>query len=212
MSPIYAGIIKPQSSGSAVVFEDNFNDNTRDVSKWAIGSYTTSDPLITVLEQNNRLEILGRAAQAVIGYNGYISNQSYNFTNKFAQIEVVSRGHSSANLRFGFFIDPDNYFMFINGTTGQWTLRKRALATNTDFVLNYNATTHRFIRLRHSTSDDHLHFEVSPDGATWSAARSSILRGTLVITNLKINIGGGTANSNASPQATIYDNFVSDLI
>src|SRR5205085_12510079 len=74
------------------IFEDDFNDDLMDTTKWYKGilSVDTSayNSGVTVLEQNQRLEIIPIANTSVPSYNGYVSENSYNFIGGRASVQV----------------------------------------------------------------------------------------------------------------------------
>src|ERR1051326_6451103 len=77
---------------STVVFSDDFNDNTRDPSKWNLGVLTepstSFDSQVAVKEQNQELEITPRSNVNGHHYDGYVSAGAFDLTGRRATVEA----------------------------------------------------------------------------------------------------------------------------
>ena len=98
-----------------MLLPDDFNDNSRDAARWNLGvlSAPAADALVTVLEQNQRLEIQPRANTAGNHYNGYVSALTWNLTNTFTSVEVVSAPTNGSDTIFAIGNDNNNYYRFV---------------------------------------------------------------------------------------------------
>src|SRR6202040_849363 len=79
-------------------FFDDFNDNARDTAKWNL---VTAPNAVSVLEQNQRLEISPSTTSA--GYNGYQTAASVDMNNAQASVQLVqtTAAVGSAETLFG---------------------------------------------------------------------------------------------------------------
>lgn len=185
---------------------DDFNDNSINATLWSIVKTASA----TVIEQNNRLEIV-----APNGHNGsYQSVSLYDLTNRFLSLELVSAtpaGHGEQLLRVE--IDANNYYSLLvypSGATGSFRAVERTGGGSeiNRAIVAFNAVTHRFWRIRHQTSDDKIYWDYSADGVAWTNF-TSLLR-TFVVTALKVVI----QNKSFGPSSTAtayFDNFNSSL-
>ena len=87
---------------STIIFSDNFDDNSRDTTKWSLGVLSQPsnyfDSAVAVQERNKRLEITPRSGQKNQHFNGYISASSFNLTNAEATIEAIQVPNGSSTL------------------------------------------------------------------------------------------------------------------
>ena len=206
-------------NGVSVGFSDHFNDNTLDTANWDAttpGAPFTYDALVTVSETSNQLQIAPRASFASAAYNGYTSDNTYNLTDRYAQVEVVQalNNNLGADQRFVLYLDSSNYIhigLAQGGGVLQVTMRVRTAGVNSETTVAYNTTNHRFFRLRQSSSASELYFETALAGAgAWTIQRT-VTTPSFAITALKVGIVAGTFASIASPGTAIFDNFTSNL-
>jgi PKD repeat protein len=198
------------ADGSALL-SDNFNDNTRDTSKWSFGtiagavtSASAWDTAVPVLEQNQRLEIAPRATVTGLHYNGYVSAATWNFTNANLSVEVVQTSSGTADTGMVIGIDAKNFYLAeVEGGRLYFTQVVAGARSETSVV--YSATTHHFWRIRHDASANTIVFETSPDRVTWTAQRT--LTRQLTLTAMKVELGGGTWEGVASPGIAIFDDL-----
>ena len=194
------------TSGAVLVttptFYDDFNDNSLNVSKWHIGQ--TSSPAV-VTEQSQQLRITLPASTAT--YNGIGSNALYDMRGGTAQVELV-QSVSQAGWVENFLIlelDAQNYFMIQTGA-GNLLLRSRTNGSNDQLIVPYDATAHRFWRIRHNLNNNSVSFETSPDGATWTT-RKTVTAGFAVTALRFVLLAGAWGTGNAAPGAAIYNDF-----
>jgi hypothetical protein len=153
---------------------DDFNDNSLDGSKWSISQITGSqDPNIPVTESSQRLNV-GPLLQGASGFhfNGITSNLAYDFTGAYAYLQVVTPppGGSTAELRLsvaGANSPVANVYRFI--ILGANLKLQRVIggtAANVIAPFAYNATSMKFLRLRHDSVSGNVVFETAPASAS----------------------------------------------
>ncbi|MDQ3920263.1 MAG: hypothetical protein M3348_17505 [Acidobacteriota bacterium] len=190
-------------------FGDNFNDNVMDTSKWYKGvlnvPQSAYNPNVTVLEQNQRLEITPVANTSVWSHNGYVSSATYDFTGARASVQVpqVPTG-GTAYAVFTAGIDSNNWYR-ITTTAGQIKFQDTVNGVKNSTILTYNATQHKFWRIRHNAATDTVDFLTSSDGKTWTTQRSVARQ--LSVTALHIELDAGTFEPVSSPGTAIFDDL-----
>jgi len=217
------GVVKQCEYGASTTptfLRDEFEDNVRNTAKWYRGTVSeyayaetssdghfTSDMLVKVLEQNQRLEITPRTNASGPRYNGYVSVKTYDFTNKNASVEIVQAPNSVsyADLSFAVAADSNNLYRFVieNG----W-LRfddKAAGTLNTANKITYSPTQHKFLRIKHDQATNTIIWETSPDRATWTPRRT--LTPGISITMARMELGAGTYLRESQPGVVIFDSF-----
>jgi hypothetical protein len=189
-------------------FADDFNDNSRDTVKWSLGVLnepsTSLDNLVTVLEQNQRLEITPREGISDKHYYGYVSASTWNMTNAIASVEVVQKTFASADTIFAVGIDSNNWYRFIT-EDNQLYFQDKVAGTKNGISVAYNATQQRFWRFRTNTTANQLFFETSSDGLTWTTQRTVTVQ--FNITASRIELGAGTFAVQYAPGTAVFDNF-----
>jgi hypothetical protein len=191
-----------------VIIGEDFNDNSRDSAKWSLGllneGSSAFDNLVTVLEQNQRLQINPRAKVNGLHYNGYTSLLGYDFTGARASIQVIQAASGAADTAFALATDSNNWYRFIV-EGGKLYFQAKVNGVKSSSAITYNATTHKFWRLRHEAVNNTILWETSTDGTAWTL-RNSVAR-QIPITALHVDIDSGTFQSVTTPGAAIFDNF-----
>ena len=185
---------------------DDFNDNLRDVTKWNLGTLTspTSDAAVTVLEQNQRLEIKPRTNFSDNHFNGYVSAATRNLTGSRAFVEIISTATGGANTIFAVGTDSNNYYRFVVADS-QLYFQEKLGGVVTSASIAYNSVYHRFWQLRHDAATDSIVFETSVDGLKWNDRRAVPRR--LSMTAVWVELGGGSSQNVSTPGLAIFDNF-----
>jgi hypothetical protein len=188
-------------------FTDDFNDNTRSPN-WVLGMIAASgnyDPSVMVTEANQQLEIRPRINSAGNAYNGYLSASSFNFTGLQAKIRLVQAPngtHAEAVLTVG--IDGGNrYIIGLRG--GEVNFTSVINGAWSEISQSYDPSVYKYLRIRHSTSDDLINFETSADGLLWTLRRS--VPRTIGITNVRVDLVAGSNGPVPSPGVAIFDDF-----
>ena len=194
-------------------FSDNFDDNSRDAMKWKIGttlgrlnSSAGQDLLIPVTESGGQLTVSARANQDGDHYNGYVSNVAWNLDNLGVSVEVVQVASNGADTIFALCKDPLNFVTMIV-ESGVLYFDHTAQGSRDITSIPYNATQHRFWRIRHAghEEDAQVTFETSADGANWVIQRGDHPR--FLVAAVYPEISAGTGISLANPGSAVFDNF-----
>lgn len=140
-------------------------------------------------------------------YYSLTSVATLDLTESWATVELVQRANAdsgSVENVFSFTVDSSNQVRFlVSGTL--LIFRRRTSGTNNDTTQTYNATTHRFLRLRHSGSS--IFWDTSSDGSSWTNRRtSSSSNPTVTSGNLVVQVGAFDTN-NSNPGTAIWDNL-----
>jgi PKD repeat protein len=190
---------------------DDFNDNTRDVVKWNVGTLIGQhlspagfDAAIPVQEAGGRLQITPRTGLTGDHYAGYASAATFNFTGLAASVEVVQASTGDADTILAIALDPQN-FAFIVMEGGYLYFDQCAAGSRSVSGVPFSAANHRWWRLRHDTATNSLHFETSPDGTSWTSRRADASRFSLIGIRAELSAGTGGAVSATSP--ALFDNF-----
>jgi hypothetical protein len=222
------------AAAGAPLTSDDFDAAARDAAKWSQGVLTQPpgafDPLVTVRQQNGRLVITPRSNVSGLHYNGYVSVNSIDFTNGQASVEVPQVASDGAETIFALGTDSDNYFRFVAGTPASPSVaaalkdasaagRARPLSA-TELVLvfqvkangvlsrqviPYDATLHRFWRMRHDAQANAVVFETSPDNQVFTERWRKTLEKS--VSALACEMSAGTAAPVADPGQAVFDNF-----
>ncbi len=183
---------------------DNFNDNSLDGARWIVlntGAY------VTAREQNQRFELALPASTA--SYNGLFSVPQTNFWNKTLSVEIpqaTSAGGLGMETQFRIMRNDSNYFHVV--IRGNNTFVCDAVANG---VLNrsefaYNATQHRFWRIRHNAASQTVNFESSADGGTWTTLKTASVN--FPLDRMQIFLTAGSADASyATASSAVYDNL-----
>jgi hypothetical protein len=212
---VLASFVGARPAGSTpsvtLTFSDTLDDNAMDANKWSLGAIESTltagssawDPNVTVLEQNQRLEITPRSRMTGSHYNGYVSLSTVDLTNASASVEVVQAASGGADTYLALCIDAQNHYKIEKEGTLLYFTQVLAGAT-TESSTSYSPDEHRFWRIRHILSTESIVFETSADRQVWTM-RDSFVRKFSVKT-LKLEIGAGTSSRVDSPGTAIFDN------
>jgi hypothetical protein len=183
------------------IFNDDFNDNLLDSGKWTINN--AGYPLVSEQSQQLQLNMPG----GVAGYNGIMSNATYDLTSRMVQTEVV-QPISQAGWCENFIeaeLDPNNYFLIDAGATSL-VLRSRVAGVNDQTVINFDAAAHRYWRMRHDQNSNTINFETSPDAEVWTTRKTAATG--FAVTSMRFYLMAGCwGTGNANPGIVKYDNF-----
>lgn len=193
----------------SIAIANDFNDNVRDLFQWSISTLSnpasTFDPLVTVLEQNRRLEVTPRANAFGQHYSGYVSAITRNVSGGSASVEVVSADASGAETVFALGTDSNNFYRFlVNGS--RLIFQERLGGVTTSVGIAYDRFYHRFWRIRHDAATDSIVFETSSDGSNWNDRWTLARR--LPLGKMRVELGGGTARWVPAPGKIAFDNFL----
>jgi hypothetical protein len=190
---------------------DNFDDNARDTTKWSIATLNDApadfDPLVSVVEQNSRLNITPRSGVYGNHYGGYVSVQAWDLSGRQALVEVVqvTNVNDWADTVFAIGIDSQNWFRFVK-ERDQLYLQTKVGGVKTSTNVPYNSAQQRFWRFRHDAATDQVLFETSADGVGW-VTRRTVARG-IPVAALRVELSAGTFNWNNAPGTAVFDNVL----
>lgn len=179
------------------LFSDNFNDNALDATKWA--PWSGGD----VAETGQTLQIQSSTAASV--YKGMNSAMKGSLIGSYVHVEVphVLTGLTNASTMLQ--LGPDDQHtitLYVGGTTLAAEYQVNGVFT-TPATTPYNATTHRWWRIRESGGT--VYYEYSADSSTWSVLTS--VAAPFALTNIRVTLFIGTEAANASTDTAIFDNL-----
>lgn len=209
-NPTAAGLIELASVSSVptglVLLEDNFNDNSRDAAKWALGSIAFENAGVGVAEANQQIEISPLAltgTPAIYGYKSLLN--TYDFTGREAVVRIAADIDPNTEAWLVVALDADNYLRTWVAS-GNLQTRSRAAAVNSNQNHGtFSFATHTYWRIRHDAGPDEIVWEYSANGIAWTELRR--LARPITITSMGIYLSGGTGSSIASPGLVKFDDF-----
>jgi hypothetical protein len=128
----------------------------------------------------------------------------YDLTSSQCTVKLVQRanqGGGTVETQFLVKTDASNAIGFIVSGTGL-TMRERAAGTNSDTFITFNATNHKYLRIRESAGV--LYWDTSPDGTTWTQQRSRTRTGTNP-TAAQVVLQAGYYGTETTPGTAIFD-------
>jgi hypothetical protein len=193
----------PQASA----LSDNFDDNSRDASKWTAGQLawgSASSTGVTVAETSGQLQITGPTSVAAERYDGYISALTYDFTGDSIFFALPNWAS----------FQPGDIAFLVIGTDGQNNIRLNVRNNAGTLELVTVPVGSKWFRLRHSVSPDRWNADTAPSSASdppasgdWTnqlfGARTTGFR----LTSVYQSACGGCFGSNASPTTIQIDGF-----
>jgi hypothetical protein len=201
-----------------VLLADDFNDNALDTTKWVVNNVFSgfTDAAVTVSEKNQRLEI-GPLKQNLSGshYNGLRSASVYNFTGAYSYVEVAQASSSAtaADTMLTIGIDANNYYR-IYVEAGNLICQRKVGGTKTDLLnIPFDASNHRFLRIRHDAATGNVIFETAPGSGgtpgTWvQRASQSWNTAAVPLSSILFELKAGTWQSETGvPGTVIFDSF-----
>lgn len=189
-------------------FRDDFGGIVRISSRWSVGAPTNEgasiDPLVGVSQKNGRLEIAPLAGVNGKHYNGYFSTSTWNLTDAQATVEIVQAPATKASMTFALAMDSDNWYGFVieNGTL---YFQSKVKGVKSPKSTPYNASQHRFWRLRHDPATRLLLWETSPDKDTWTIRNAESPQ--VPLTNLYVTLSAGSYRAVSQPGTAAFANF-----
>jgi photosystem II stability/assembly factor-like uncharacterized protein len=160
---------------------DDFGGTQRDPLQWNLGTLTQPmlafDPAVTVVQQNGQLVITPLTNVPGLHYNGYVSVNSFDFTNATLTAHVTQVASGTADTIFAIGTDLDNFSRFRvkgpgsepnkkGGTPGgvaQLIFEVRISGSLTSLTIPYDPVAHAYFRFRHDPLPNDIVFETSPD-------------------------------------------------
>ncbi|MCU1289106.1 MAG: hypothetical protein JWN60_1335, partial [Acidobacteria bacterium] len=170
---LFLGTIN-RTSQAAIVFTDNFNDGSINMSLWKFGVLTRAstgfDSQVSVTESNGRRTITQLGKTGGANYNGYVSVQRLNITGGFASVRVEQKASFTAETIFSIGIDSNNFYRFRGRGT---TLYLETVINGSLSSTSIKSTSDpRFWRFRHNPSTNAIVFETSANSTSWEVRRT----------------------------------------
>jgi hypothetical protein len=144
--------------------QDNFDDASLDGALWQ--DYLNGGSG-SVTEQNGRLEIISPTSTTQA--TGVYAVQNYSFDETSIHAEVIHTPTTDHEFWFGIYTGGDYCVMGIQ-PDGTLIGGKAEPSYSELFSITYNATDHRWLRMRETS--DTIYWETSPDGITWTVRHS----------------------------------------
>jgi len=179
--------------------KDDFNDNSINGIKWANWSNGGGN---TFSETGQQAVII--LDGVTFGYSRYLTSTGYDLTGSytFVQAITVPSNSTQAQAYIKLTLDASNYILI--GKTGSNMYTQYDLATViTTTTTPYDAVKHLWWRIRESGGS--ILWDTSADGYTWDNLRT--LASSFAVTSLKIEVGAGCFQAEASPGSFVFDNF-----
>jgi hypothetical protein len=201
-----------------VLLADEFNSGSLDTTKWSTNNLFSgfSDSAVSVKVSNQLLQI-GPLFQNTAGshYNGIRSISTYDFTGAYCYVELVQAASSStmADSMLTIGTDVNNYYR-IYVEAGNLIVQRKVAGTKTNMLqTNYNASSQKFLRIRHDSASGQVVFETAPDSSgspgTWTIQYSELWNTSQVpLTALIFELKAGTWQAeSAAPGTAQFDHF-----
>src|SRR5262249_12638820 len=175
-----------------------------------------TDSAVQTVDTNQRLEI-GPLQQNASGshYNGIRSATTYNFSGAYVYVELpqapASATAADAMLTIGKDVN-DYYRIYVE--SGNLICQQKIGGTKTDLLtIPYNATNHRFIRIRHDSVSGSVIFETATGSGgvpgTWTQRASQAWNTSAIpLASIIFELKAGTWQAETTAPGTIFfDNF-----
>lgn len=203
------GYAAAQSSAFIETFDASVDESPR-WNETVLSAGPTNAPLtdrvIVVAKGNGRLQISPRVNVAGLHYNGFSTRDAYNFVGRQAIFEVVVPPGPTGTEMLGSVVANGNNAYRFNVQAG--VLRADiVLAGSASYfpLAPFNASSHRFLRIRHDAPSDWIHWEVSANGVTWSSLKSTPR--TVDLAAVQFELVAGTWAPVAQPGAPTFGVF-----
>jgi hypothetical protein len=162
---------------------DDFGGPQRDPLQWNLGTLTQPmlafDPAVTVVQQSGQLVITPLTNATGLHYNGYVSVNSFDFTNATLTARVTQVASGTADTIFSIGTDLDNFARFrVRGVgsdpnsrrispkgsaVAQLIFEVRINGSLTSLTIPYDQVAHAYFLFRHDPTPNDIVFETSPD-------------------------------------------------
>ena len=202
--------ITVNAAGETVLIADDFNNNSLDTSKWSVNQITgTVDSSIQVSETNQRLQV-GPLLQNTSGFhfNGIVSNNAFNFTGAYGYAQVATAPPAGSMSEWRFSVANANspssnlYRFIIVGGNVKLQRVINGAAANVIAPFAYNATSMKFLRIRHDPASGNVVFETAPASASdanapgaWSVRFQEAWNNSVQLSGVRFEIRIGTATA-----------------
>ena len=186
---------------------ETFTTNGIDAAKWSVGTpygnmFAPADPLISVAQSGGKLVVTPRTNVSTEGYNGVVSNDFINLQGAAVAAEITPAGGTADTwLALG---SGANNFLVIGREGSVLWLEQMVNGSRDVTLFDYNPASHKFWRLRHDSTTDRIHFELSADATSWISAR--VVNRAIAINAMRIELAAGTFRAESAPGIAVFDN------
>jgi YVTN family beta-propeller protein len=186
---------------------DDFSAGALDAAKWRVGAifggqFGPDDPLLTVVQQNGRLEITPRANFATEEYRGIVSAATIDLRGATVSAQVTPTAASTSYLAL---CAPGGSYLVMAAAAGSLYFEQIVNGTANVAAVPYDAAQHRYWRVRHVPATDRIVWEAGPDGAAWTILYT--LSRAIPLGALQIELAAGLDHPEAAPGAVLFDNL-----
>jgi hypothetical protein len=178
---------------------DEFNGTELDLLMWAPvsglnGSATVANGVATLslAAPANSETLLESAIFHDIEYSRF-----------FAEIVTAPSMSGNKFFRMQLYIDADHLIEFFMSGNTNLTMRVRDAGVNSDTSITYNASTHRWWRIRES--DDNFFFDTSTNGISWTNRRT-VAHNMSGLSNVKARFYTGHTTGTITADSAVIDN------
>ncbi len=206
----------PPAAG--VVLEENFNDNCLNTLVWTPDNLFSGfiDLSLPIFETAQRLEIGPLLLNTSDShYRGIRTINRYDFSGAYSYVELVQPASAAtkADAMFTVGYDVDNYYRIYVSEGNLIGIKKIGGVKTTLFTLSYDATNHRYLRIRHDAATNSVVFETAPSTGTapgsWTQRYTESWNSAVQLSGILFELKAGTwqAETNA-PGKAIFDSFL----
>lgn len=200
------GAPKPRPKPAPLLREDF---STPVDGRWTVGVLATPsstfDEAITVSEREGSLSVTPASRKSGSHFSGYISNQSFDLGTATISAQVR---HASGVTIFAAAIDDRNWVGFrIDG--GELAIESHSAGKVSGRKVPYDATQHRFLRVRTSSVAAVVVWETSADGINWNP--EYVETSSMKLSALRIALSAGTTHAIATTGAAQFDNVTVEV-
>ncbi len=139
-------------------------------------------------------------------YHGLFSQSTYDLTGSYAMVELVQAppvGNGSIEAGITMQVSSGNTESFLVAGTGL-SMRETISGSHNDTWITYNATAHRWLRIREAAGT--VYWETSPDTLNWTTQRSKV-SGLGSLSTVTVTLYAGFWGTEPSPGTAIFDNL-----
>ena len=209
--------IPTPGQGPPPILSDDFNDNSLDTAKWDPNNLFSGfvDTSLPLAETSQRLEV-GPLLTGASGshYRGIRSVNTYNMSGSYAYVDVVLPPSSAtaADAMFTVGTNVDNFYRLYIEAGSLIGQRKAATVKTTLFTIPFDATNHRFLRIRHDSTTGNVTLDTAPNNAgapgTWTTRYSETWNASISLSAIIFEMKGGTWQVETNqPGKVAFDNF-----
>jgi hypothetical protein len=188
------------NAGGALPQTDNFDDNSLDLTKWQ--KYGGAQ--FNSIEASQQLTNTATATANGAGGLQSIST-SLSLSNNVFQVALITAVQVSPHQNWFVAADGSGRYFGFQITPGQINFVHSVLGST---GVTYNATSHKYLRLKYISSTNTLTFETSPDASTWTVQRTITSASTnMTLTALQISLQLIATTPGGSGLSQVWDSF-----